>query len=119
MTSLVAWIAVDSRSPASIYLVSDSRISWGSQTWDYGRKLFASRNYPEILGYYGDVLFPSQVLGRLIDLIDLNLLFNADDLPSHKWEKILSVIQKSFKGYPDEKSASGTLGRVPLADGHG
>jgi hypothetical protein len=109
MTSLVAWIAIDSRSPASIYLVSDSRISWGNQTWDYGRKLFASRNYPEILGYYGDVLFPSQVLGRLIDLIDSNLLFNAEDSPGHKWAKILSVVQKSFKGYPDEKSCFFTI----------
>jgi hypothetical protein len=72
MTSLVSWIGVDSLAPASIYLASDSRISWGNRlTWDYSRKLFASRNHPEILGYFGDVLFPSQVLGQLIDLVSL------------------------------------------------
>lgn len=105
MTSLISWIGVDSRAPASIYLASDSRISWGDKlTWDYGRKLFASKNYPEILGYFGDVLFPSQVLGQLIDLIDSNLLFGIEDSPESKWLKILSVVQKSFGDYPDEKS---------------
>jgi len=110
MTSLVAWIAVDSRTPASIYLVSDSRISWGSKlTWDYGRKLFASRKHPEILGYFGDVLFPSQVLGQLVDLIDSDLLFNASDYPQNKWPKILSVVQQSLEGYPDENSRPFTI----------
>ena len=105
MTSLVSWIGVDSRAPASIYLASDSRISWENKlTWDYGRKLFASRNYPEILGYVGDVLFPSQVLGQLIDLIDSDSLFGVGDSPDDKWAKILSIVQKSHEGYPDEKS---------------
>lgn len=105
MTSLVSWIGVDSRSPASIYLASDSRISWGDKShWDCGRKLFASRNYPEILGYFGDVLFPSQVLGQLIDLIDSDLLFNVEDSPDSKWLKISSTVRKSFEGYPDESS---------------
>jgi hypothetical protein len=105
MTSLVSWIGIDSRAPSSIYLVSDSRISWGNNlTWDYGRKLFASRNYPEILGYCGDVLFPSQVLGQLIDLIDSDLLFNVEDSSDSKWLKILSIVQQSFESYPDENS---------------
>lgn len=110
MTSLVAWIAVDSRAPASIYLASDSRISWGTrQTWDYGRKLFASRNYAEILGYFGDVLFPSQVLGQLVYLIDSDLLFSAEDLPANKWLKIVSVVRQSFEAYPDENARPFTI----------
>ena len=60
MTSLLAWVGVDSRHLSSIYLASDSRISWGDvANWDFGRKLFASTKYPEIIGYVGDVLFPS------------------------------------------------------------
>lgn len=110
MTSLIAWIAVDSRSPASIYLASDSRISWGNEPfWDYGRKLFASRNYPEILGYVGDVLFPSLVLGQLIDLIDADLLFNAKDLHVDKWLKILTTVQQAFESYPSQKARSFTI----------
>ncbi|MCI0577661.1 MAG: hypothetical protein L0331_15855 [Chloroflexi bacterium] len=101
MTSLVAWVGVDSRGPASIYLVSDSRISWGSgQVWDYGRKLFTSTKYPDILGYYGDVLFPSQALGRVIDFIDADLLLDTGDLPRVRHEKIATVIKSSLKDYP-------------------
>lgn len=102
MTSLMAWIGVDSRGPASIYLASDSRITWGnaSTKWDCGRKLFASTKHPEILGYCGDVLFPSQVLGQLIDLIDADALFSKVDLPAEKWAKITEIVQTSFAQYP-------------------
>ena len=104
MTSLVAWVGVDSRGPASIYLASDSRISWSSnQVWNYGRKLFASRKHPDILGYYGDVLFPSQALGRLLDLIDADLLLDHNDSPQARREKISATLRKSFEGYPQEK----------------
>lgn len=105
MTSFIAWVAVDSRAPASIYLASDSRISWDEhQTWNYGRKLYASKLYPEILGYVGDVLFPSQVLGQLIALIDSDLLFNKTDLSADKWRKIVSIVKLSFQDYPIKNS---------------
>ena len=67
MTVLIGWIGVDSRVPCSAYLMSDSRISWNDQlgAYDYGRKLFAFKNSPDILGYCGDVTFPSMVLSRL------------------------------------------------------
>jgi hypothetical protein len=102
MTSLISWVGVDSRAPASIYLASDSRISWGKdQTWDYGRKLFASRNHPEILGYLGDVLFPSQILGQIMSFIDSNTFFACDAPSKRKWTRIISILHKSFKGYPN------------------
>ena len=101
MTLLMSWIGVDSRGPASIYLASDSRISWDNgSTWDYARKLFASRKHPVILGYCGDVLFPSQVLGQLIDLVDWDLLFREEDTTDKKWLRILAVLQRSFADYP-------------------
>ena len=95
MTSLISWIGVDSRAPSSIYLASDSRITWGNKgTWDNARKVFGSTNYPELLGYCGDVLFPSQALGQLIDLIDLGL-FDDNDTPEDKWSAIVDILQKS------------------------
>lgn len=103
MTSITAWVGVDSRGPSSIYIASDSRISWGkTDSWNYGRKLFSSMKYPDILGYCGDVLFPSLVLGRVTDLIDSNLLFTAGDAPNAKFEKISHVIKRSFIGYPQK-----------------
>lgn len=110
MTSLIAWIGVDSRGPASIYLASDSRISWGGkQSWDYGRKLFTFKNHSDIIGYLGDVLFPSQVLSQLADLAASGLLFTIDDSPKNKWEKITVIIKRSFRGYPFEKSHPFTI----------
>lgn len=103
MTSLIAWIGVDSRGPASIYLASDSRVSWDSgEKWDFGRKVFASSRYPDVLGYYGDVLFTSQVLGQVISLIDSQSLFEVDSTPESKFEAICSMVKQAHTKYPQK-----------------
>jgi hypothetical protein len=103
MTSLIAWIGAN-KGLNSVYLASDSRISWDVPSrlivWDSGRKLFASRHYPEILGYCGDVLFPSQVLSQIVEHIDAGLFFSVDDTPEMKSERIFSSIRNSFSNYP-------------------
>lgn len=110
MTSLVAWLGVDSRSPSSIYLASDSRISWGTErTSDQCHKLFASWRHPEILGYVGYVPFPSQALGQLVNRIDARLLFGVREPPQGKWTKIVSFVQESFEVYPAENSLDFTI----------
>ena len=57
MTTLISWVGIDQRRPTSLYLASDSRISWGSQhhRWDVGRKLFSCKVSADIFGYCGDV----------------------------------------------------------------
>lgn len=103
MTSLIAWTGVDSRGPASIYLASDSRISWENRdAWDFGRKVFASYRYPDILGYYGDVLFTSQVLGQVISLIDVDSLFKADSTPESKFKAICTILKQAHSTYPEK-----------------
>ncbi|MFO0763029.1 MAG: hypothetical protein U0359_41720 [Byssovorax sp.] len=69
MTSSIAWVGADSRGPASLYLASDSRITWDGepQRWNLGRKLFASRTTPDIFGYVGQVEFSLHLVGRLVD----------------------------------------------------
>ncbi len=105
MTSLVMWLGVDSRGPASLYLASDSRISWNrTMTWDYGRKLFASKQFPDVMGYCGVALFPSQVLSQIMDLIDGGLLFEAGDDPGARLDKVSRLIATSFEGYPENSS---------------
>jgi hypothetical protein len=64
MTTLVSWIGADSRAPSSVYIATDSRISWDEKTWDFGLKTFASPNTPDVFGYSGDVLFPSLLLAQ-------------------------------------------------------
>jgi hypothetical protein len=102
MTSLICWTGVDSRKTASIYMASDSRISNGTKQWDFGRKLFASRLYPEIFGYCGDVLFPTQVLSQIVGMIDGNILFDNNDSPSVKTAKVVDSLKRSLITYPFE-----------------
>ena len=101
MTSLAVWLGVDSRGPASFYVASDSRISWGNNlTWNYGRKLFASQKYPDIFGYCGDVLFPSLVLGQVISMMDSGIIFSYQESPREKFQQLSSLIQRSFHELP-------------------
>ena len=101
MTSLIAWIGVDSRGQTSAYLASDSRISWGEAiSFDTGVKLFASTNSAEIFGYCGDVTFPSQILQHTIDQINNDLLFSKKDSIKDKTNKIFELIKNDFSEYP-------------------
>lgn len=80
MTSIVSWVGVDQRRPASIYIASDSRITWdGGDPWDHGRKCFASAVRPHIFGYWSDVLFPALSLPTIMQRIDEG--FFGDDRP--------------------------------------
>jgi hypothetical protein len=101
MTSLIAWIGVDQRGIASTYFASDSRITWpGGGVWDTARKLFVARQYPHLLGYCGDVLFPTQTLSQLVEMIDLGILADAEGNADSCVERITSVLLRSFQSYP-------------------
>lgn len=98
MTTLISWISVDSRGPSAINIVSDSRITWGSDKyrWDTGRKVF-SCSPNDIFGYCGDVLFPSLVLGQLTDLIRDELLWEEDCSADKKHSIIFDFLKSSFE----------------------
>ena len=52
------------------YIASDSRITWGNNDiFDYCKKVFTCKQFPEIFGYCGDVLFPSIVLSQIAEMI--------------------------------------------------
>lgn len=106
MTSLIAWTGYDGTRPASVYLASDSRLTWpdGSR-WDHGRKLFASQSRPEILAYCGEVLFPSQVLGQVIAAIDGGALDECPDA-NNKRDAVHALIDDSFAEYPQSYRGS-------------
>jgi hypothetical protein len=105
MTTLIAWLAVDSRKPSSIYLASDSRLFWENVglLWDVGKKIFAAKSMPEIFGYAGDVLFPNQVLGQLCEQIDTGVLFSNEASFKEKFEIVQQRINNSFISYPKHK----------------
>jgi len=110
MTSLVAWAGVDSRGPASIYLVSDSRISWGTvDSWDFGRKLFASVSHPDVFGYCGDVLFPSQLLGQFTQLADAGAYFSPAAPSQERHAALFHAATASFAGVPVDQQRAFTI----------
>ncbi len=102
MTTLVAWAGVDQRGPGSLWLASDSRISWSgpATTWDRAQKLFAARTKPHLLGFCGDVLFATQALSQIINMIDDQLICLNEQLPSVCVQSIVDQLQISLKEYP-------------------
>lgn len=101
MTMLVSWIGIDTHGPTSAYIAADSRISWNmTNKFDFGKKVFASKKYPEILGYAGDVLFPSIVLEQIIELIDADVLLSKKMTCDSKNKIIFEKICSSMSKYP-------------------
>ncbi len=101
MTLIASWIGVDSRKSSSVYIVSDSRISWGdTANFDYGRKVFGCKNSPDIFGYCGDVLFPSIVLNQLVEIADQGLLFKSEWNCSEKFKAVHEKLTEIFNLYP-------------------
>jgi hypothetical protein len=102
MTCLVSWVGVDSRGPASIYVASESRITWPptNRRWDFARKVFASRMFPEIIGYAGEVLFTVQVLGQWIDAVESGAIFEPDVDSQTRFLGLAATVRQSFETYP-------------------
>lgn len=72
MTTLVCWYGRDSRGPASLYMATDSRFSWGvATTWNVGRKMLVMSGQPQIFGFAGDVVFGQTLLTGLPSALQL------------------------------------------------
>lgn len=84
-----------------MYIASDSRISWGGRRfWNCGRKLFAAKTQPHLLGYCGDVLFPTQVLSQIVELIDNGLLLEPKMRSEDCLSEVISVLTESLTEFP-------------------
>jgi hypothetical protein len=111
MSSLAAWVAVDSRGPSSFYIASDSRVTWGTSNaaWDSGRKVFASASSSDIFGYCGDVLFPSLVLGQIEMLLARGVPFTGEQDVIERHQTVRGMIAESFDLYPRESRQPFTI----------
>lgn len=103
MTTIISWISYDQKRQSSIYIASDSRLSWSNQgTWDSGRKVYCSNKYPDILGYCGDVLFCSQVISQVMTYIDSCEVFEVESSARQRFQLIFELINRSFGDYPTQ-----------------
>ncbi|MGD9126789.1 MAG: hypothetical protein PVH19_05360 [Planctomycetia bacterium] len=101
MTLLVSWIGVDTHGTTSAYIAADSRISWNNLAkFDHGRKVFALQHSPDILGYCGDVLFPTMVLSQVTEMANQGLLFPLKASCKERFELIKEKLVQQFHKYP-------------------
>lgn len=97
---IVGWISCDSRGPASIYLASDSRFSWGGNSfYDYGKKLFALKYTPDILAYCGEVLYPMCTISQIATLAEEGLLFPSNSTSLYRSDIIFNQLKIQFTTY--------------------
>lgn len=107
MTLLVAWTGIDSRSPASVYIATDSRVSWSAKDhFDYANKTFALKTFPAIVGYCGDSLSSQMLISQTIAVVeavsDYSVL-NLEDLV----DLFVRVIARNYINYPVGRSTGG------------
>jgi hypothetical protein len=78
MTSLAVALAVDSRGPSALYIVTDSRLTWQTKEkphWDVCQKTFAAINSADVFGFCGDAFFPPSILRQIVEQINRGVLF--------------------------------------------
>lgn len=112
MTLVVSWIGKDSHGYSSAYIASDSRISWPNtdntdktDKYDSCRKTYFSKRFPDIVGYCGDVLFPTLVLQSIFELIDLGLLINNNATCSERFDTFRKKLTEEISKYPPTRTS--------------
>jgi hypothetical protein len=101
MTTLISWVTYDQTGPASLYIASDSRLSWGKQAhWDSGRKVYFSNKYPDILGFCGEAMFCSQVMSQILAYIDSCDVFDQAITSDSRFDLVFNLVKRSFGEYP-------------------
>jgi len=98
MTTLAVSLSVVARGPCALYLLTDSRITWGTSAdrWDGGQKTFHSRRFPDIFGYCGDAYFPPMMLRQIVEQLDAGLLCGDDSVPEHRHMILLSAMKNAI-----------------------
>jgi hypothetical protein len=71
--------------------------------WEPGIRAesFACRRYPHMFGYCGDVLFPTQTLSQVTEMIDSGLIgVSPFDTIDHCIEHVVATIESALQTYP-------------------
>ena len=119
MTLLLSWVGKDSRKISSFYTASDSRFSWGNPIqYDYGRKVFAFKNSTDIIGYCGDVMYPTTIINQLLNMDSDNLLFPPNCTNSERSEIIFNELANKFSEYPSQQVMKNTLEIIHASRDH-
>lgn len=99
MTSLAVALSIDSRGPCAMYIVTDSRFTWGtkSKRWDAGQKTFSPVNYPDVFGFCGNAYFPPLALRQMIDLVNAGIIFRPSETAEYRHQRAIDVIRSAIE----------------------
>jgi hypothetical protein len=99
---VIVWSGVDSHGPASIYIASESRMSFGRASWDELRKTYWAARSPDIFAYAGSVLFPSLALSQFVDALDAGLI-DASWSAERKARLLLGFLRSRHESFPERQ----------------
>jgi hypothetical protein len=100
MTTLAAWVGHDPHGITSLYIVSDSRITWpDGQQWNLGPKCFLIPGRPEALGYCGDVQFTVQVVSQVCAQLSSGTLIETA-APDERFRAIVDHVRAAHASFP-------------------
>lgn len=109
MTLLASWVAVEPRGIQSMYMASDSCISWKgmhsnsvTQRFLHYKKLYACQKRPEMFGFCGDATFCANVLEQIVNMIDSGVMFKVGYSPQLKAQTILNFIIRNYEDFPKD-----------------
>jgi len=114
MTSVIAWVAADSRRSTGLYFASDSRRTWtGKERNEYKDdcvKLFAVEGTCEIFAFAGDATFPPEILGTLCSRLKAEPTLVKDLTGAHERSvMVYSMIRDAFDALPTKPGHSFTI----------
>jgi hypothetical protein len=85
-------------------VATDSRFSWQAgrhvETWDLGRKTFASAKFPDVAGYWGDVLFPVVTLSQFFSNLDAGVVAADASSTEARFKALKEALRISFDAVP-------------------
>ncbi|MHB1677814.1 MAG: hypothetical protein ACYCSS_09795 [Sulfuriferula sp.] len=111
MTSVIAWLAVDSRQPTALYFASDSRITInGRLVNDCTKKLFVPHNSVETFAFSGDVAFASTSLDKLCRSIEADCIpCGLGTSPYGRTEWICDFLQSELSAAAEKPAYNTTI----------
>lgn len=109
MTTVVAWLSVDSKLSRSLIVASDSRYSWEegrSGKWDSGRKVFYLECFNDVFAFAGDVTFGITMITNASSIFTAGVNDPAFATFKQRTEYFRRLVSTAHATYPSEGKGS-------------
>ena len=106
MTTTIAWLSYQNKTPSALTFASDSRLTWkgSGQTWDYGRKIYWCKSSPDIFGFAGDVVSQSTVVSQVCEIFDHSASQLVQGTPEDRHQAFVKFLKSATEAFPAARS---------------